>query len=238
MPLPYRRVQCRNLQPACCPHTVGPTSARTRMEAGRRGPNADEKVSPMRMGRSVQILAVGFALTFVVACGGSGSGSGAKTSPDAANVATQISGVTQGTAASALATASALVSKQSNQNGAARVDACSLLTPDEVGAAVGMPASVDPGHSNVSECEWAVGDPELGKTVTLSLVSQSEYDIFKGQSPVAVSGLGDEAYWGMVYVLGVRSGNRAFHIQIVTFQDDAVVRQAAQDLAAKVLQRL
>lgn len=187
----------------------------------------------MRFLRYLPVLAVGLALTFLVACGG---GDKPAVAPGSGHTTTgqQSGAAVEATVSKALAEAT----KIAGASNIKRVDPCSLLTADEVGAAVDMEARLDADSSGMGECTWSVGDPEMSLTVTLMVGSESEYDIFRGDSATPVSGLGDEAYWGFLSVLSVRDGKQVVQVQIATLQDDALAQAAAQELAAKVLERL
>ena len=128
-------------------------------------------------------------------------------------------------------------------------DACSLLTVQQVSAALGT--TVESGKlliaSNPRSCGWApAGGPKIGgKKVTLTLISVQSFET--GKKPVqgieksALSGVGDDA----VYIttppfdtaLNVKKGNSAFQIRVGGFktEEEKAIEKA---LAPQVLARM
>lgn len=106
-------------------------------------------------------------------------------------------------------------------------DACSLLTEDQVSAAI--EAKSQPGQhggrSNTRSCIWS-DDPNHGgdhRRVTLSFTTLAGFNVGKSvprTTAEPVAGIGDEAYY-MIYqshdapTLVVRKGNAAFNIRLL-----------------------
>ena len=119
---------------------------------------------------------------------------------------------------------------------------CSLLSEDEVEAAVGN--SVVQDLPRVAFCNWKA-DPD-GINVLLSLLSDPQCTSFRPASSEDVSGLGVGAWWeydeatdsgdlqacpeGWVVILAVDGGTSG--------AGEATLRAAAEELIAKVLERL
>lgn len=88
--------------------------------------------------------------------------------------------------------------------GGDRIAACSLLTTDEVTAAVGTPAKDGQIALKMdSICAWDLGDDSSG-AVMLSLQTAQQFDVLKqglstsqveGMALEAVSGIGDDAFF-------------------------------------------
>ena len=98
---------------------------------------------------------------------------------------------------------------------AAGVDGCSLLTKEEVGAAIGKPVTPINGTTGqVASCEYhnAARQPDkfLGLIVYTMTPSQAKgaFEATKGggRDQVAVPGIGDEAYWDKTFGLSVLKG--------------------------------
>ena len=114
-----------------------------------------------------------------------------------------------------------------SERGAAEPDACSLLTEDQVSAAI--EAKSQPGQhggrSSTKSCMWSDDPNHAGdhRRVTLSLTTLTGFNVGKTvprTTAEPVSGLGDEAYY-MIYqshdapTLVVRKGNSAFNIRLL-----------------------
>jgi len=105
---------------------------------------------------------------------------------------------------------------------AAAPDPCSLLTPAQVGAAVGTPVGAGVGTSTGHTCTWKATDGGASGVVyaTLFLQSCESYEAGRkvatqmgGQAAVPVSGVGDSAYYfvtGSTAGLLARKGGSAF----------------------------
>jgi hypothetical protein len=134
--------------------------------------------------------------------------------------------------------------------GEAPADACTLLTPAEVNAALGV--QVDPGHGLVPHiCSWTTLGP-LPKGVTLILYPTKKFDHLKtlgyGNPKTSVSGVGDAAAFGSIpnyaATLLVRKGDVVFLVRAEGFgfeQSGAVppaVERMEKTLAQVVLSKL
>lgn len=135
----------------------------------------------------------------------------------------------------ALSTADALTDID-DQN--ADVDACALLTNEEIEAATGLPVTDEPSSADMifNSCSWNIGD--MGASVTLALDDKFLYEQMRGENDEDVDGIGDEAYWSWLHALYVRTGDRYFDIQVVTLEGGDAELNAAKELALKVIERL
>ena len=126
----------------------------------------------------------------------------------------------------------------------ADTDACTLLTPAEVGAAVGVAVTagshVTPTY--VKTCTWNVSGSSSVKTVTLFLQTAASYDAGKklaGQMAVGARGsavkaasVGDDGYYfvaGDQVGLLVKKGGIAFKVAV--YATLPVERKEAMELA-------
>lgn len=129
-------------------------------------------------------------------------------------------------------------------------DPCSLLTQDQVNAALGMKAA--PGkRAATTMCEWDVpGQPFgiRGKKVTLGFLSASSWQYMKMQMPggkvtkTPVSGLGDEAIFTIagstpLGTLNVKKGDIVLSIHVYGLPPDQQ-KEKAITLAKEALAKL
>jgi hypothetical protein len=127
----------------------------------------------------------------------------------------------------------------------AAVDACSLLTAEEVGAALGKPVTVVPlTTGQASDCEYFDEKQRTDKlaamvvyTVTPSQ-AKGAFEATKGggRDQVAVSGIGDDAYWDSLMGLVVLKGRYEFSVSVLERGVDRP--KVARALASKLLSRL
>lgn len=112
--------------------------------------------------------------------------------------------------------------------GAPPSDPCSLLTPAQVSAVLGM--QVGAGKSLVSTvCDWRAPNQPAGKkekAVTITLLDANGFAATKmqlnlrGITKTPVSGIGDEAVYGasgLASTLSVKKGNFYFVVQVDGF---------------------
>jgi hypothetical protein len=105
-------------------------------------------------------------------------------------------------------------------------DACTLLTEDQVSAAIETKSQPGQhaGKSSTKSCIWS-DDPNHGvdhRRVTLSITSLTGFNVgktVKQATAEPVSGLGDDAYY-MIYTgdaptLVVRKGDSAFNVRLL-----------------------
>lgn len=127
------------------------------------------------------------------------------------------------TAASLIAIGIVSVSPQAH--GTSALDACSLLTATQVGAALGM--TVNAGNATgANVCTWGKGS----KRVRLTLHPPRDFETFKllvgaGVTKVAVAGVGDGAVSGTSRYdtqLSVKKGMVVFVITVSGFPDDQI----------------
>ena len=137
---------------------------------------------------------------------------------------------------------------------AASVDACSLLTPAELSAAVGVPMD-SYSHTNMgatNSCTW-MSPPSTGRPpptlVWLQLwVMQFVEQIFEQEkyragreNITSVSGLGDDAYYvqiGPMTILNVKKGSIEVQVTWTGTTDQQSVLDGEKTIAAQVLSEL
>jgi hypothetical protein len=140
----------------------------------------------------------------------------------------------------------------------ASVDACSLLTPAELGAAVGVPMdsyfhAQNHNHAGPTTiCTWQSPPRGDGPPVTLMFLQLSVMPFAKsifeqekyraGQENVTnVSGLGDDAYYaqiGPMTILNVKKGAIEVKVTWAGTTDDQTAMDAERSIAAQVLSEL
>ena len=127
-------------------------------------------------------------------------------------------------------------------------DACTLLTPSQVSAVLGV--RVEAGQHVLpdarSSCGWAAaGDPSLGsKRLVLSVMSGRAFESaktpIKGASRLPATGIGDDAYYITTPPFGtslsVRKGESCFQVHISGFTD-ARAAHLEKAVAQKLLGR-
>lgn len=122
---------------------------------------------------------------------------------------------------------------------AAQVDPCSLLTPAQVGAALGTQVG-DGKHLASTVCEWAESQSGGRKKLDVTLLTERGFAAAK--TPVGgvitktpVSGVGDEAVFGTTGKvsagLSVKKGGTMFTVRVLGVPLDQP--QAANDVQAK-----
>jgi hypothetical protein len=125
-------------------------------------------------------------------------------------------------------------------------DACALLTPAQVSAALG--ASTGAGKSLTSKlCQWGSPDAygkKLGVILTLQNARAFTYakmQVGDGITKVPVSGVGDDAVYGKTpgyaTVLTVKKGDVVFTVHVSGFPDDQI-KAKEKTLALDVLGKL
>ncbi len=137
-------------------------------------------------------------------------------------------------------------------------DACAMLTPAEVGAALGV--AVGPGErlmpSEMRFCTWHEQGKKQSRNVRIDFISERQYEM--GKTPIAdvvktpERGIGDDAYFskvkGMVFTLSVRKGTICFRVmarsnpQAFVKANDAAIDEKDKDidrtLARAILRKL
>ena len=168
------------------------------------------------------IFTLAALLTLLSACGG---GSSSSKTPTAAATGSQPAGATQPPSAATGATQG-------------KTKPCDLLTLDELQSATGKTVAAGKPKGG-AECQWAVGPTDEGNTVDVELFTA---DFYKGLAPsasVKVPGIGDEALWASgLETLYVKTGTRAFAVQVVLTADDTTLQTIAKSFALKVLERM
>jgi hypothetical protein len=130
--------------------------------------------------------------------------------------------------------------------------ACTLLTQDQVNAALGASVGAGTPISGPASCQWAGQGKRATLTITQPVGGQSAVDGFNagkagtlpGITKEPVSGVGDDAYF--VYLttmtraglgLMVRKGRSAFEVRVYGFDIDKakpVAKSLAQNVAGKL----
>jgi hypothetical protein len=125
------------------------------------------------------------------------------------------------------------------------VDACSLLTAEEVGAAIGRratPVTVTTGQA--ASCAYhdaANRADKLLELIVYTLTPDAARGTFEatkggGRDQVAVPGIGDDAYWDKTFGLSVLKGRYEIGITVTASNVDRL--KVARTLAPKLLSRL
>jgi hypothetical protein len=120
------------------------------------------------------------------------------------------------------------------------MNACELLTADEVGAALGQ--QVSPGTNAPANmpnvCNFTAAD---GKIVNTALYEQGGATMLPMMmpQPTEVPGLGDRAAWyGMGRIFGVLKGDKLFTVQFVGFTEpDTQTLERAKAIAGAAAAR-
>jgi hypothetical protein len=124
--------------------------------------------------------------------------------------------------------------------GGGAVDPCSLLTVDQVTAAVGAPAAAGQQEPDFDapECAWHLADPNANGEVDIS-VGPWEGD--PGVKPLRlgdpVSGVGDEA-WADTTGLYVHSGTRGVRVWVFSYKLQAADLDQEKALASIILGKI
>ncbi len=106
---------------------------------------------------------------------------------------------------------------------APKVDACALLTPTQIGAALGMPVAISLGQGTQA-CQWTATKPGSNAVkVSVSFISMAGFDAAKKSfGPITstpVGGLGEDAYYSTMgrpdtTTLRVKKGASAFTVRV------------------------
>lgn len=144
-----------------------------------------------------------------------------------------------------LAFTALLVAVAPHADAATLTDACSLLTPAQVGAVLGVP--IGQGERLVATspklCGFggAAADKRVVLTITTADVFDHEKHPFKGIQEEQATGLGDDAHYmttpGFGTGLSVLKGGFVFKVRVYGFPIDEV-KQKERLLAQEVLSKL
>jgi hypothetical protein len=129
-------------------------------------------------------------------------------------------------------------------------DACSLLTPAQVSAVLGVKVGAGTSLGNSKLCHWgaasvmAKGTTKKGVMLTLQdpmAFTYAKMPVGHGIVKVPVSGIGDDAVYGTTpgypTVLTVKKGNVVFVVHVNGFPDDQIKakeKTLAKDILAKL----
>ncbi len=104
-----------------------------------------------------------------------------------------------------------------------KIDACALLTPAQIGTALGMPVVISLGQGTRA-CQWTSTKPGSNAVkVTVSFISMAGFDAAKSSfGPITstpVGGLGEDAYYSAMAkpdttTLRVKKGTSAFTVRV------------------------
>lgn len=119
---------------------------------------------------------------------------------------------------------------------ASATDPCSLLSPDKVAAALGVPEVKTPGGTN--RCVWVPKKyaPGPTKTVTLQLMDEKGFAAQRKRPDVVpVTGVGDEAVQTTrIPVLTVKKGNLYFALSVAGLAVEQA-KAAEKSLAKQII---
>ncbi len=145
-----------------------------------------------------------------------------------------------------------------SQAAAASLDACAMLTPAEVAAALGV-AVVAGERLTPTEtrfCTWHEQGKKQARNVRIDFITERQYEIGKTPLPNVVTsaegGIGDDAYFskakGMVFNLSVKKGATYFRVmarsnaEAFVKANDAAIDEKDKDIdrtiARAILKRL
>jgi hypothetical protein len=117
-------------------------------------------------------------------------------------------------------------------------DPCSLLTPEQVASALGVPAVKASGGPN--RCMWVPTKYAPGsKSVTLQLETETGFAAQRARPDVTpVKGIGDDAVLSVkpTPVLTVKKGTTCFALAVHLPEDEA--KAAEQSLAKQIISKL
>jgi hypothetical protein len=132
--------------------------------------------------------------------------------------------------------------------GAPSTDPCSLLTPAQISAVLGL--NVAAGKPlGTKTCDWIAPGQPIGinaKKVTVTLLDEQGFAYakmavnFKGITKTSVSGVGDDAVYGTAAgqgTLSVKKGNSAFVVHVYGFPLDQIEAKE-KTLALEILSKL
>jgi len=132
--------------------------------------------------------------------------------------------------------------------GAPSSDPCSLLTPAQISAVLGLNVSAGKPLGTKS-CDWTVPGQPMGinaRRVTVTLLNEQAFAYakmpvnFKGITKTSVSGIGDDAVYGTAAghgTLSVKKGNSAFVVHVYGFPLDQIEAKE-KTLALEILSKL
>jgi hypothetical protein len=130
----------------------------------------------------------------------------------------------------------------------APLDACSLLTPAEVNAALGL-STVPPKSTPARICRWGESGGQAGRrpAVVLTIQDAQAFNFAKAPSTstnlvkTPVSGIGDDAVFntiaGVTATLTVKKADTYFEVHVYGFpvdQTKTIEKTLAQEIAAKL----
>jgi hypothetical protein len=173
--------------------------------------------------------------------------SGGNNTTTATQTATQTSPTISGGGTSSATQPVQATATQAGATPAAAVDPCTLLTKDEIAAAVSEAVSDGIEATNQAAptfaCEWASANDETAVYLTLyagadAQAAQSNFNALAGSS-TDVSGIGDKAHWtSLIETLEALKGPNDVSIQVVDFKEGANPQTEATTLAQKAAARL
>jgi hypothetical protein len=188
------------------------------------------------------LITVAAAVTLVILGCGGGDGEG-DTTGDTIPSATQAPASTDAATGSTGPTAQPTdVPASGNQGSGASVEACSLLTAQEVSEALaqevaeGKPSLAT--NANASACEWSGGSVSAILEVLTEGGAAWYESVNFGQEDEPIEGIGDKAGFDDIGVLDVVEADRMLSLQIILFFSEVDELEAAKSLAQIALDRL
>jgi hypothetical protein len=147
------------------------------------------------------------------------------------------SGATSATTAASSGTSASVTTKAGG--GSTTVDACALLTAEEVGGFLGKTVVAEPQPAVPGACEWV--DPSVGGyEVRVTVGPAREYEILKSKQATDLPGFGDEAWTTHTegttgdYDIGVLVGDR----HVLVFFTAGLDLEKAKQMTQRVLDEL
>ena len=176
------------------------------------------------------------ALLVIAACGGDDESGGSEATASRAEA-------TDGTEPTGGDEEPSPTEDDSGNGGGGEIDACSLLTDDEIEAVLGTPVTGAPDSDGVEQFSGCTWEGEGLAIVRVSVLSASKEEVtayfeFAKNDSEAVDGLGDGAQWNdLTKSLEILVDDNT-DVSITVAGSESDEKQTAIDLADKVLNRL
>jgi hypothetical protein len=198
---------------------------------------------PVPWQMKIAALAGGALIVLLVAA----CSSGGNNTTTATQTATQTSPTISGGGTSSVTQTAQVTATQAGATPAAAVDPCTLLTKDEIAAAVSEAVGDGVEATNQAAptfaCEWASANAQTAVYVTLyagvnAQAAAANFNTLAGSS-TDVGGIGDKAHWtSQIETLEALKGPNDVSIQVVDFKEGANPQTEATTLAQEAVARL
>ena len=212
------------------------------------GDEGKEKIMSHRSLAAMLCLALG-GLLLLIGCSSPSAGGATAAQPTTTTQATKPSAEATKPFAQAQATPTGQAASKAPTAAAVNLDGCSLLTTDEVAAAIGKPVqavTLPTGDSSTVACDYTDPANRGNRFVSTTVYvltpagAKGAHEATKGggRDQTAISGLGDDAYWDNT--LGMLSVLKGRYVVGMSVTADATAdrMKAAQAMASKILARL